>query len=70
MTLILDILLHLKFIPTRELRVKKEDAKGLVRFSGTFKGMREVCFVLIFLTIGRPLPTQRLPVGTTESGAK
>lgn len=54
MTLILDILPHLKFIPTRELRVKKKDAKGLVHFSDTSKGIREVCFVLIFLTIGRP----------------
>lgn len=56
MTLILDILPHLKFIPTRELRVKKEDAKGLFRLSGTFKRIREVCFVLISLTIGHPLP--------------
>lgn len=34
MTVTLDILPHLKFIPTKELRVEKEDAKHLICFNG------------------------------------
>lgn len=55
-TAVLDVLPHLKSIPTRALRVEEEDTRGLVSFSGILKGTKEVCLVFIFLTIGSPLP--------------
>lgn len=47
---------HFKSLLTGELRVPKRRCQGLAYDSSTSEGTREVCFVLMLLTLGSPLP--------------